>query len=389
MKNLKILILLIFISVASSSAVIITPALPQISSDLGLIDGSVEWLVNMFLIGYTIGQIVYSPIASKYGDIFALRLGLFLNVLGVLICILGVINLSYSLLLIGRFLTALGSSAGFVCTFIILKRLTNEQQMKTALAFVPVSFALGIGLATLTGGVVAYHISWSYCFYILLVQGIIMLGLTLVFKNENILKSEINVKAIFNGYKLAFKDKNLVIFAFCLGLAAAFNYCYTTAGGFISQETLQINIAEYGYWNSLTIIGIIAGGLACTKIINKFDTFKMLLIIITSVLICLIILAIFTFTNNSTALVFFSIATILYFITSFIFPTASSLALSKVKNPAYASGAMSFINIMTAMVSVAIMGHLPFASIWNFITICSFVCIVCLGLAALGRQKKI
>lgn len=55
MKNYKIILLLSYISIASASAVIINPALPDISKQLGLSDGAVEWLASIFLIGYVIG----------------------------------------------------------------------------------------------------------------------------------------------------------------------------------------------------------------------------------------------------------------------------------------------------------------------------------------------
>ncbi|MDE4938342.1 MFS transporter, partial [Francisella tularensis] len=84
-------------------AVIINPALPNIATELGLSCGTVEWLVSIFLLGYVLGQIIYGPIAKKYGDVITLRAGRTINVIGILVCILAS---SMTMVLIGRFITA-------------------------------------------------------------------------------------------------------------------------------------------------------------------------------------------------------------------------------------------------------------------------------------------
>lgn len=45
-------------SIASASAVIINPALPDIAREFDLSSGVVEWLVSIFLLGYVLGQII-------------------------------------------------------------------------------------------------------------------------------------------------------------------------------------------------------------------------------------------------------------------------------------------------------------------------------------------
>jgi MFS family permease len=386
-RSIKIYAILMFISIASSSAVIITPALPQITQDLALANGSVEWLVNTFLMGYVIGQIIYSPIAAKYGDVGALKIGLIINLFGVLICIVGAHVNSFNILMIGRFISALGASAGFVCTLMIIKRMTTPAQMKHVFAFVPVSFALGIGVATLIGSSITYHISWKYCFYILFAHGLVMLALSFIYQNYKTNKST-QLTDILIGYKKVLNNKRLVIFSLCLGISSSFNYCYATVGGFISKYNLHITIAEYGYWNILTMVGIMLGGLTCASIIHKFETFKLLAFTILVTIISFITISILNIAGLNNALMFFTIITFIYFITSFIFPLASSLALKDIDDAEYASGAISFVNMMTAMVCVIIMSYLPLSNMWSFITTCSAICIICLFGIFIVRERK-
>ncbi|ORU24887.1 MFS transporter, partial [Francisella tularensis subsp. holarctica] len=196
MKTYKIIILLTYISIASASAVIINPALPNIATELGLSSGTVEWLVSIFLLGYVLGQIIYGPIAKKYGDVITLRAGMTINVIGILVCILAS---SMTMLLIGRFITAIGASAGLVCTFIILNNSVAAEKAKLAL-----SFAISLTLATLIGGIISAYTHWYYCFYVLLIHAVIMLGASFLYENKKDFEFNLKVSAIIDGYKNAF-----------------------------------------------------------------------------------------------------------------------------------------------------------------------------------------
>ena len=80
-------VLLSYISVASLSSAIITPALPTIKTSWLLNTSSINWLVTLFLLGYMLGQLVYGPVANLFRRLNALRAGFLINVLGIIICL--------------------------------------------------------------------------------------------------------------------------------------------------------------------------------------------------------------------------------------------------------------------------------------------------------------
>src|SRR4029077_2877892 len=119
MSRLKIILLLSYICIAALSSAMITPALPQIKNAYHISSGSLEWIISIFLLGYVLGQLIYGPIANRFGRLNALRSGLCINLIGIVICIAATtFASSYSLLLIGRLITALGAASCLVCTFI-------------------------------------------------------------------------------------------------------------------------------------------------------------------------------------------------------------------------------------------------------------------------------
>lgn len=158
--QLKMGWLLSYISIASVSAAMITPALPAIQTQYSLSLGVVEWIVSAFLIGYVFGQLIYAPLANQFGRLKALRIGLIINLIGIILSLLALTANSYELLIIGRFVTALGSASGLACTFMLINEWLPESQRKSAMAYSVLSFALGVGLAVMIGGIITEYWDW-------------------------------------------------------------------------------------------------------------------------------------------------------------------------------------------------------------------------------------
>jgi MFS family permease len=380
MKNYKVILLLTYISIASASAVIINPALPHIAQEMHLSNGFVAWLVSVFLIGYVMGQVIYGPLAKRYGDVATLRIGLIINLIGIAICLFGGHLLSMPILLLGRFITAIGSSAGLVCTFIILNNSVEESKAKTALSFATISFALSVSLAILIGGMINTYSHWNYCFYALLAHGVIMLLCTWLYQNNKTIDYYLNIKSIIDGYKDALSSPKLLVFALCVGVMTVFSYCYSTSSPFITHQMFGFSSAKYGLWNTVTVVGIIIGSLVAARIINKYRSESILVIALLIFIGLFLILGILKSINLVTPVVFFTLMTLIYFICNFIYPTASHLASNAIECRANASSAMNFVNMSTGVISVSIMGYIPLEYFWGFIIVCLFLPIICLFL---------
>src|SRR4029078_3396446 len=119
-KEPHIFILIIMCSFASMGAIIFTPALPEIGQFFHVAQGHSQLTISLFLLGYAIGQLIYGPLANRFGRKPAFFIGVFIATLGSLFSILSEPLQSFGLLIFGRVLEALGSSAGLVISFTII-----------------------------------------------------------------------------------------------------------------------------------------------------------------------------------------------------------------------------------------------------------------------------
>lgn len=378
MKTWKIALLLSYISIASASAAIITPALPQIQADLALSHGSLEWIINIFLIGYTFGQLFYGPLSNRIGRLNALRTGFIINLLGISLCLLGSYTCVYFLVLAGRFITALGAAAGLCCTFTLLNESLSAERAKHALSFAVVSFTAGIGLAVLLGGVMTQYLQWQDCFWVLLLHGILMLASINLFKETLTSQCTVSMTLLIKNYCNALFHKTLFTFSLLLGLVSLFSYCYSAAAPLIAQNKFHLSAAHYGYLNTVNMGGMLLGALAATKLLKRLSS-KLILLTSTSLMtLAIIFLAYLTISQQLNTIIFFTITASIYFIASIIFPAASHAASNAISDKANASGAMNLINMSSAVIGVGIMGYLPISPLWGLIIVTLIFSCACL-----------
>src|ERR1700722_395130 len=109
--------LLLMISFASVNAVLFAPALPDIARYFSISDNTAQQTMTWFLVGYALGQLIYSPFANRFGRKPALYIGISLQIISSLLCVLSGAIHEYWLLVLGRFFLALGAGVGLKMTF--------------------------------------------------------------------------------------------------------------------------------------------------------------------------------------------------------------------------------------------------------------------------------
>lgn len=355
---LKMTWLLSYILLASVSAAMITPALPNIEFTFALGSGTVEWVVSTFLFGYVIGQLVYGPLANVYGRIRAMKWGLNINLYGLLLCIIASYYPNFFLLLVGRFITGLGSAAGLTCTFMLINEWLPENQRKTAMAYSILSFALGIGLAVLIGGIITEYLVWQGCFVFLLLQSIMMQAGLKVFHETLIKPKKFHVISLLRDYGTALCSFKLITFATIWGVCSAASYCYSAAAPQIAHIYLKLQASTYGYWNILNIIGMLIGGVSARYLMQQFTILQVISVGFIGCTIAFLSLLSMYLMENFQVLWFFLSTSTLYCCSSYLFAGGSFVASNAIEDKASASSMMSFINMGIATLSVILMSSI-------------------------------
>ena len=376
------IILLSYISIASVVSVFITPALPEIEHYFKQNQGESHWVVNIFLLGYTIGQIVYGPLANALGRLQALRIGLYLHLFGILISFMSILLFDYFYLLLGRFISALGVSSGLVCSIILINEGSSKQVAKQILSYAIISFMVGIKLSVLIGGVITSYFGWQFCFSFLLLHGVCMLLLSYFLQEtlESNLRRELKIKEVINDYALALTNKQLISFSLIAALATVISYSYATYGPIIGRTQFDLSAKDYGIWNLVNAVGMVLGAIMSDRMFKSHMPVYIIIFGLFIVLLCTTLLLFIWFLNLQLPIYFFLTTTILYSGLGLVYPAAVFYASNAISCKANASSAMNFINMGFSTLILIFMGMITLDSKLIFILIIAlytiFACIL-------------
>jgi MFS transporter, DHA1 family, multidrug resistance protein len=139
------------------------PAFSAMRADLGLAPDStaISAVVTAYFLGLAAGQVVYGPLADRFGRRPILYLGYGVYAFGALAATL---SPSLSLLVIARFVWGLGAAGPRVITLAAIRDTFEGERMSRAMSFVMAVFILVPVIAPTVGAAIVSVVSWRYLF---------------------------------------------------------------------------------------------------------------------------------------------------------------------------------------------------------------------------------
>jgi MFS transporter, DHA1 family, multidrug resistance protein len=134
---------------ASISTDLYLPAMPAMGRALGARPGIVEWTISAYLIGFSLGQLLWGPIGDRYGRKLPVAIGLALFVIGSAGCAL---SGSASMVIGWRVVQAIGASAGVVLGRAMVRDLYEGARAAQMMSTLMIVMAIAPLLGPIVGG---------------------------------------------------------------------------------------------------------------------------------------------------------------------------------------------------------------------------------------------
>ncbi len=339
---------------ASISAVLFTPALPEIARWLQISEGDAQAAMTVFLLGYAFGNLPYGPIAKRFGRKPAIYLGVILAIVGFLITLFGGIYRIYSLFLVGRLISALGSSVGMKISFTMIGDAFEQAEATQKVALANLAFAIAPGLSVAIGGVLTTYFGWQACFYALIAYSglVFTLALFLPETASHLDPKALNFTKIIETYQRKFKNRKLVYSALSFGCVSSLLYLFSTLAPFLGISQIGLSPEAYGFWNFVPPMGLLFGSLASHWLSTRKSKLSAIRLGSAIATIVSLVILIFFATGHLNAWTLFLPAPFLYFGSSLVFSNASTLAMEHVQDKSNGSAVMSFLNMSLATLAV-------------------------------------
>jgi MFS transporter, DHA1 family, multidrug resistance protein len=260
---------------ASISTDFYLPAMPTMARALNATTGSVEYTISGFLIGFSLGQLVWGAVSDRYGRRVPLAAGLILFVIGSAGCAL---SESVEAIIIWRIVQALGACAGVVLSRAMVRDLYQGPRAAQMLSTLIAIMAIAPLLGPILGGQIAELAGWRAIFWTLVGVGILTLAalFTLPETLPAARRQTAPLMGAFGEYGRLLLNRKILGYA---GAGAFFYggmYAYIagTPFGFITYHHVPAEF--YSLLFGAGILGIIATNILNTRLVLHYGIDRML-----------------------------------------------------------------------------------------------------------------
>ena len=144
------------------------PAMPQMARDMSAGAGELEYTVSGYLIGFSLGQLLWGAVSDRFGRRIPIAIGLVLFDIGSAGCALS----GTATEVIGwRFVQAVGACAGVVLARAMVRDLFERDRAAQMLSTLITIMAVAPLVGPLIGGQVLTFASWPWTFWFMVVIG--------------------------------------------------------------------------------------------------------------------------------------------------------------------------------------------------------------------------
>ena len=317
------------------------PGFPAIAKGLNCSVDQVGVSLAAFFIGICIGQLFYGPLMDRFGRKKPLIAGLSIYVAAAIGC-----TYSSGMDELARFrlLQALGGCAAMVASRAAVRDLFPLNESAKVFSMLMLIMGVAPIIAPTVGSFIVMAFNWQAIFFTLASIGVFLILLSLFFLPESKGPDpsiSLNPIKILSEYASVIKNKNFVSYTLILAFTSATLFAYITGSPFIFMNLLNFNEQEYGL-----VFGFNAACLILGSQLNRLLLrWKSSAWITGAAGLGLFITAFLLLTASLSKLESFPVLltciSLQLFLTGFVFPNASALALHPFSKNAGMAAALS------------------------------------------------
>jgi DHA1 family bicyclomycin/chloramphenicol resistance-like MFS transporter len=268
--TLMIIMLGVFTAFAPLSIDLYLPGMPAMEADFGVSAGVIQQSLSLFFVGLAGGQLLYGPLADRFGRRYPLLAGSLIYLAAGLLCALAP---SIEWLLAGRLLQGFGAAAGPVIARAIVRDVYAGRRAAQVMSFVILVMTLAPLIAPVVGGWLTTALGWRANFWALVAFAVICLVMLLMALPETHpaeRRPRTALRHLFAGYLPILRDRAALAYLGAGGMAFAALFAYVAGSPFVYTRVFGVAESNFGYFFALNVVGLLIGNLVNSRLVMHF-----------------------------------------------------------------------------------------------------------------------
>lgn len=269
-SNPTILFLGALIAFGPISTDLYLPALPSLVGAFATDVATVQLTLSVFVAGFAVGQLIYGPLSDRFGRRVALLIGMGVFFLASVGCAFAA---SMEALIAGRFVQALGASAGPVLARAIVRDLFERDRAARAMALMSSAMALVPLVAPLIGGQLQVLFGWRASFAAMAAFGGIMLLIGVFGVQETNRHRDplaMRPRRLLTNFRAILTNGGFLGYAAVVGLTYASLFAFISGSSFVLIGVYGIAPERFGFAFSAVVCGYLSGSLSAGKLAGRW-----------------------------------------------------------------------------------------------------------------------
>ena len=336
------------------------PTFHLIAQDFQVSSGDVERTLAIYLFGMAISQLLYGPLADRFGRKPPLLGGLTLYILASIGCALAP---NIQVLTLCRLFQAMGGAAGLVVPRAVIRDHYDTQQAARALSLLMLIMGVAPILAPIMGGQLLDLVGWRGIF------GAMVLGsVALILTVTRVMTESLNPKnitslhlaTIFRTYINLLSSPRFVAFAVSGGMISAAMFSYIASSPRIFIQHFNVAPQHYGMLFGLNAVCLIIGSQISARLLKTRSPISILPLALTGAAVAGVTALILTLTGLITLPLLMVCLMTFMFSMGFVGPNSAAMALAdQGKHLGSASAMLGTLQMSCGAIAGATVSLLP------------------------------
>ena len=270
-----LLILSVLMAFGSISTDLYLPAMPAMARELGARGGEMEFTISGYLIGFSLGQLLWGAVSDRVGRRVPVALGIVLFVIGSAGCAL---SATAHEIILWRIVQAVGACAGVVLSRAMVRDLFERDHAAQMLSTLIVIMAIAPLFGPMLGAQVLTIASWHWIFWLLVGIGSVTLA-AMITMPETLPAARRDPDAVrqaLSRYAALLADRRVLAYAGISGSFYVGAFAFIAGTPFAYIEYYHVPPTLYGLLFGASILGIMVVNMANSRLVTRLGSDRLL-----------------------------------------------------------------------------------------------------------------